>query len=176
MIEHKHSDLVAQLQHKAGPLDRETGRLLHTAAGVIDALAQQADHAVALLHSAGLQTSGESGEPLLVALARMAAERVVARKPERHLKVAVDVETTQAHAALGRLGDLMRETEEAAQRSSAAVERAKAAATTGPIALLDLADKAARVRGGPFPVTPDLDAALRTLQDRIAVRLAEVLT
>ena len=85
------------------------------------------------------------------------------------------VETTQAHAALGRLGDLMRETEEAAERSRTAVERAKAAATTGPAALLDLADKAARVRGGPFPVTPDLDAALRALQDRIAGRLSEVL-
>lgn len=44
-----------------------------------------------------------------------------------------------------------------------------------PAVLLDLADKAARVRGGPFPVTPDLDAALRALQDRIAARLAEVL-
>jgi uncharacterized membrane-anchored protein len=65
--------------------------------------------------------------------------------------------------------------EKAAERSSAAVERAKAAATTGPAALLDLADKAARVRGGPFPVTPVLDAALRALQDRIAARLLEVL-
>lgn len=48
-------------------------------------------------------------------------------------------------------------------------------AAPDPAALLDLADKAARVRGGPFPVTPDLDAALRALQDRIAARLAEVL-
>ena len=98
------------------------------------------------------------------------------RKPERHLKLAVDVETAQAHAALGRLGDLMRETEEAAQRSSAAVERAKAVATTGPAALLDLADKAARLRSGGLTLTRTLSEALGALQDRIVARLAEVLT